>query len=156
MALSEHYALLASRVVSTVRPEIEQKVTELTHKYRRLNAGDLRLRLWIVEATIVLLAGESSTADEARLEQFFGAFWSDVSKQLLADFPGRDVLQDFDTGMDRLTAEIASDRQQLAPEKASLSLSNRITAFLEISEQEPLEYGYKLSTSTKFLDNLPE
>jgi hypothetical protein len=121
-----------------------------------MNAGDLRLRLWIVEATIVLLAGESSTADVARLEQFFDAFWSDISRQLLADFPGRDVLQDFDTGMDRLTAEIASDRQQLAPENVSTAMAKRITAFLEVHEQEPLEYGYKLATSTKFLDHLPE
>lgn len=155
MAQSEHYALLASRVVSTLRPEVEQKASELTQKHPGLNAGDLRLRLWIVEATIVLLAGESSTADVARLEQFFGAFWTDISKELLHDFPGRDILQEFDTGMDRLTAEIASDRQQ-GPEDVSLSMSNRITAFLEVPEQEPLGYGYKLSTSTKFLDHLPE
>jgi hypothetical protein len=116
----------------------------------------LRLRLWIVEATIVLLAGESSTADVARLEQFFGAFWSDISKELQSDFPGRDVLQEFDTGMDRLTAEIASDRQQLAPDKLSMAMATRITAFLEVSEREPLEYGYKLSSSSKFLDHLPE
>jgi hypothetical protein len=58
--------------------------------------------------------------------------------------------------MDRLTAEIASDRQQLAPEKVSIAMANRITAFLGVPERELLEYGYKLATSTKFLDHLPE
>ena len=156
MAQSEHFALLASRVVSTLRPEIEKKIVDLTHKHHGLNSGELRLRLWIVESTIVLLAGENSTADVARLEHFFSAFWSDISKELQLDFPGRDALQDFDNGMDRLTAEIASDRQQLAPEKVSMAMANRITAFLGVPEGEPFEYGYKLATSTQFLDHLPE
>jgi hypothetical protein len=58
--------------------------------------------------------------------------------------------------MDRLTAEIASDREQLAPEKVSLAMGNRIIAFLEVPEGQPLGYGYKLATSTKLLNQLPE
>ena len=155
MALSEHYALLASRVVATLRPEVEERAAYLTHKFPALDSSQLRLRLWIVESTIVLLAGENSTGDQARLEQFFSAFWSDVSRQLQSDFAGQDVLEQFDAGMDRLTAEIASDRQELAPEKASMAMGKRITAFLEVTEGEPLGYNYKLATSTKLLNQLP-
>jgi hypothetical protein len=149
-------ALLASRLVSTLGTDIDQKVAELTRKFPGRDSSELRLRLWIVESTIVLLAGENSTADVARLERFFGAFWSDVSNQLQWDLPGEDVPQEFDAGMDRLTAEIASDRRQLAPEQVSPAMGNRITAFLDVPEGEPLAYGYKLATSTKLLNQLPE
>ncbi len=149
-------ALLASRVVATFHVEVDQKVADLTRRFPALHSGQLRLRLWIVESTLVLLAGENSTADQARLERFFGAFWSDISKQLQWDLPSQDVLEEFDAGMDRLTAEIASDRQQLAPEEASMAMGKRITVFLEVPEGEPLGYGYKLATSTKLLNQLPE
>lgn len=139
MGLSDRYALLANRVVTTLRPEVDQKVADLTRKIRGLDSGALRLRIWIVESTIVLLAGENSTADVARLEQFFGAFWSEISRQLQSDFPSQDVLEEFDAGMDRLTTEIASDRQQLPPEKVSAAMRKRITEFLEVPEGEPKE-----------------
>ena len=156
MAQSEHYALLANRVVTSLRPEVEAKVLALTEKHHGLDSGELRLRLWIVESTIVLLAGESSTADVARLEQFFDAFWSDISRELQTDFPDRNALQDFDDGMDRLTAELESDRKQLAHEEVAMAMANRITAFLGVPEREPLGYGYKLATAARFLDHLPE
>ena len=156
MGPSDQYSLLASRVVSTLRPEVDQKVADLTRKFPTLSATDLRLRLWIVESIVVLLAGEDSTADPSRLDRFFGAFWSDVSKEVQSELPGRDVSQEFDAGLDHLATEIDSDRKQLTPEKASAALGNRITAFLEVPEEEPLEYGYKLATSTKLLNQLPE
>jgi hypothetical protein len=151
----DQYSLLASRVVSTLRPDVEKKVSELTRKLPGLSATDLRLRLWIVESVVVLLAGENSTADPSRLDRFFNAFWSDISKELRSDLPGQDFSK-FDAGLDDLAAEIDSDRQQLPPEKASMAFGNRITAFLQLPEGVTLEYGYKLATSTKLLNQLPE
>jgi hypothetical protein len=149
-------ALLANRVVSTLRPDIDQKVADLTHKFPALRSAELRLRLWVIETIVVLLAGENSTADPARLDRFFAAFWSDISRQLRLDLPSPDVRQKFDAGLDRLATEIESDREQLEPEKASIALAKRIAAFLELPELEPVEYGYKLATSTKLLNELPE
>jgi len=156
MAHFDEYSLLASRVVSTLRPDVEQKVAKLTHKFPTLSASELRLRLWIVESIVISLAAEDSTADPSRLDRFFGAFWSSISKEVQSDLPGRDVSHEFDAGLDHLATEIDSDRKQLTPEKASAALGNRITAFLEIPEEESLEYGYKLATSTKLLNQLPE
>ncbi|HYN81855.1 MAG TPA: hypothetical protein VES88_10170 [Gemmatimonadaceae bacterium] len=110
----------------------------------------------MTESIVVLLAGENSTADPARLDRFFDAFWSDVSWQLRLDVPSEDVRQGFDAGLDRLATEIESDRQRLAPEKASILLARRIAEFLEVPETVPLNYGYKLATSTKLLNQLPE
>ena len=151
----DQYSLLASRVVSTLRPEVDKKVNDLTEKLPDLSAEEIRLRLWIVESIVVLLAGEDSTADPSRLERFFSAFWADISKQLHSDLPGQDFNK-FDAGLADLAAEIDSDRQELPPEKASMALGNRITAFLQLPEEVSLEYGYKLATSTKLLNQLPE
>ncbi len=149
-------ALLASRVVSTLRPDINQKVADLTGKFPALNSAELRLRLWVTESIVVLLAGENSTADPARLDRFFDAFWSDVAWQLRLDLPGEEVRQGFDAGLDRLATEIESDRQRLASDKASMALTRRIADFLEVPETVPLDYGYKLTTSTRLLNQLPE
>ena len=73
-----------------------------------------------------------------------------------SELPGRDVTQEFDAGLDHLATEIDSDRKRLTPEKASAALGDRITAFLEVPEEESLEYGYKLATSTKLLTQLPD
>jgi hypothetical protein len=154
--MSDQITFLAERVVTTLRADVEEKVAELTHKVRGVDSRQLRLRLWVVESTIVLLAGESSRAETVRLEQFFDAFWSDIAKELENDFPGEDKREAFDLGMDRLTAEIESDRQQLPHEEAAMALGKRIAAFLEVPESEPLGYGYKLSTASKLLDHLPE
>ena len=154
--MNDQCAFLANRLVTTIRPEVEQKAADLTAKFPGLKAGELRLRLWVVESTLVLLAGESSAADTARLERFFGAFWSDVSTQLMSDFPDHDVRPEFDAGMDRLTAEIASDREKLPHEDASMAMGKRIATFLEVPEGEPLGYGYKLMTASKLLAHLPE
>ena len=154
--MNDQCAFLASRVVGTIRPDVEQKAADLSAKFPGLKAAELRLRLWVVETTLVLLAGESSTADTARLERFFGAFWADVSMHLLSDFPDHDVREEFDAGMDRLTAEIASDREKLPHEDASRAMGKRIATFLEVPEGEPLGYGYKLITASKLLDHLPE
>jgi len=78
----DQYSLLASRVVSTLRPDVEQKVAKLTSKFPTLSAAELRLRLWIVESIVVSLAAEDSTADPSRLDRFFGAFWSNISKEV--------------------------------------------------------------------------
>jgi hypothetical protein len=149
-------ALLANRVVSTLRPEIDHKAADLTQKFPALSSSALRLRLWVIETIVVLLAAENSTADPARLERFFDAFWSDISRQLHLDLPSPDVRQQFDAGLDRLATEIESDRAQLDPELAPSALAKRIAAFLEVPELEPLGYGYKLATSTKLLNELPE
>jgi len=109
-----------------------------------------------VESIVLLVAGENSTADPSRLDRFFTAFWSDISRQLQSELPGWDFRPQFDAGLDHLAAEIDSDRELLAPEKASMAMGNRITAFLELSEGGSLEYGYKLATSTKLLNQLPE
>lgn len=151
----DEYSLLSSRVVSTLRPEVEKKVSDLTRKFPDLSANELRLRLWIVESVVVLLAAEDSTADPSRLDRFLGAFWSDISKEVHSDLPGQDFSK-FDAGLDDLAAEIDSDRKRLTPEKAQLALGDRITAFLKVPEEHPLEYGYKLATSTKLLNQLPE
>jgi hypothetical protein len=156
MEPSDQYSLLVSRVVSTLRPDVDRKVANLTRKFPTLSATELRLRLWIVESIVVLLAADDSTADPSRLDRFLGAFWSDISKQVQSDLPGRDVRREFDAGLDNLAEEIDSDRKRLTPEKASAALGNRITAFLEVPEDESLEYGYKLATSTKLLNQLPE
>jgi hypothetical protein len=158
-------ALLAGQVVSTLRAEVDQKVTDLTRDFPALDSAELRLRLWIVESTLVLLAGENSGADPTRLDRFFAAFWPSISKQLQSDLPGKDVRPEFDAGIDRLAAEITSDRQEVAPENASAAMGKRITVFLEVPEGERLasvsrkigiEYGYRLVTSTKLLHQLPE
>lgn len=155
-------ALLAGRVVSTLRPDVDQKVAALTRDFQALDSAQLRLRLWIVESTVVLLAGENSTADPARLDRFFGAFWSRVSKELHSDLPGQEIRQEFDAGIDRLAAEITSDRQKLSPEKASTAMGERIAVFLEVPEVASvgramgIEYGYKLTSSTNLLNHLPE
>ena len=151
----DQYSLLSNRVVSTLRPEVNKKVGDLTRKFPTLSANELRLRLWVVESVVVLLAAEDSTADPSRLDRFLGAFWSDISKEVQSDLPGQDFSK-FDAGLDHLAAEIDSDRKQLTPEKASIALGDRITAFLEVPERAPLEYGYKLATSTKLLNQLPE
>ncbi len=156
METFDEYSLLASRVVSTLRPDVDQKVANLTRKFPTMSATELRLRLWIVESVVVLLAGEDSTADPSRLDRFFGAFWSDISKRVQSELPGRDVRQEFDAGLDYLATEIDSDRKRLTPEKATAALGNRITAFLEVPEGVSLEYGYKLATSTRLLNQLPE
>jgi hypothetical protein len=121
-----------------------------------MSAAALRLRLWVLETIVVLLAAENSTADPARLERFFDEFWSDLSRQLHLDLPSPDVRQQFDAGLDHLATEIESDREQLDPELAPSALAKRIAAFLEVPELEPLGYGYKLATSTKLLNELPE
>ena len=149
-------ALLASQVVSTLRPDINQRVADLTGKFPALNSSELRLRLWVTESIVVLLAGENSTADPARLDRFYDAFWSDISWQLRLDLPSEEVRQGFDAGLDRLAAEIEADRQRLAPEKASTALTRRIADFLQVPETVSLNYGYKLATSTKLLNQLPE
>jgi hypothetical protein len=154
--MNDQAAFLADRLVTTIRPEVEQKAADLTSKFPGLKAGEMRLRLWVVETTLVLLAGESSTAETARLERFFDAFWSEVSTQLLSDFPDHDVREEFDAGMDRLTAEIAADRETLPHEEASAAMGKRIAAFLGVPEGEPLGYGYKLATASKLLEHLPE
>jgi hypothetical protein len=156
MSPFDQCALLANRVVSTMRPDIDQKAADLTDKFPALNSADLRLRLWVIETIVVLLAGENSTADPARLERFFDGFWSDISRQLRLDLPGPGVRQEFDAGLDRLATEIESDREQLEPEQTSIALAKHIAAFLEVPELEPLEYGYKLATFTKLLNELPE
>ena len=152
----DQYSLLASRVVSTLRPDVEQKVAKLTSKFPTLSASELRLRLWIVESIVVSLAGEDSTADPSRLDRFFGAFWSSISKEVQSDLPGRDVRSEFDTGLENLATVIDADRKRLTPENAQLALGERITAFLNVPEGASLEYGYKLATSTKLLNQLPE
>ena len=152
----DQYSLLSSRVVSTLRPEVDKKVGDLTRKFPTLSANELRLRLWIVESIVVLLAADDSTADPSRVERFLSAFWSEVSKEVQSELPDRDVSKEFDAGLDNLVTEIDSDRKRLTPEKASAALGNRITAFLEVPEDESLEYGYKLATSTKLLNHLPE
>ena len=149
-------ALLASQVVSALRPDINQKVADLTGRFPALNSAELRLRLWVTESIVVLLAGESSTADPARLDRFYDAFWSDLSWQLRLDLPNEEVRQGFDAGLDRLVTEIESDRQRLAPEKATTAFTRRIADFLQVPETVPLNYGYKLATSTKLLNQLPE
>jgi hypothetical protein len=165
VGLFDQCALLAGRVVSTLRPEVDQKVALLTRNFPALDSAELRLRLWIVESTLVLLAGENSGADPARLDRFFGAFWSGISKELHSDLPGQDVRQAFDAGIDRLAAEITSDRQKLAAEKVSMAMGERIAVFLDLPEGKRLasvwgdmgtEYGYKLATSTNLLNQLPE
>jgi len=156
MAPFDQYSLLASRVISTLRPDVEQKVAKLTSQFPTLSASELRLRLWIVESIVVSLAAEDSTADPSRLDRFFGAFWSNISKEVQSDLPGEDVRKEFDTGLDNLAAEIDSDRKRLTPERAQMALGDRITAFLNVPEGASLEYGYKLATSTKFLNQLPE
>lgn len=154
--MNDQVTFLANRLVTTLRPEVEEKVAELTTKFPDLKAGDLRLRLWVVESTLVLLAGESSTTETARLERFFEAFWSDIAKELESDFPGEDKREAFDVGMDRLTAEIESDREKLPHEEAFMAMGKRIAAFLAVPEGEPLGYGYKLTTASKLLQHLPE
>lgn len=149
-------SILASLVVSAFRPGIDQRVADLTRRFPDLISAELRLRLWVVETIVVLLAGENSTAEPARLDRFFEAFWSDISRHLRLDLPGEDVRQRFDAGLDRLAAEIEADRQRLAPEMASTGLAERIAAFLGVPESEPHEYGYKLAASTKLLNELPE
>ena len=155
MGRFDQYSLLADRVVSTLRPEVDKKVGDLIRKFPTLSANELRLRLWIVESIVVLLAGEDSTADPSRLERFFGAFWSDISKEIQSELPSQ-ALSKFDAGLDHLAAEIDSDRQRLTPEKAQEALGNRITAFREVPEEVSLEYGYKLAASTRLLNQLPE
>ena len=151
----DEYSLLASRVVSTLRPDVEQKVAKLTSKFPDLSANELRLRLWIVESIVISLAAEDSTADPSRLDRFFGAFWSSISKEVQSDLPG-DVREEFDTGLERLATIIDGDRKRLTPEKAQEALGGRITEFLKVPEGASLEYGYKLATSTKLLNHLPE
>ncbi|MFN2601473.1 MAG: hypothetical protein ABR582_01820 [Gemmatimonadaceae bacterium] len=153
---SDEYTLLASRVISTLRPDVEQKVAKLTSKFPTLSATELRLRLWIVESIVMSLAAEDSTADPSRLDRFFGPFWSNISKEVQSDLPGRDVGQEFDMGLESLATVIDADRKRLTPEKAQLALGDRITAFLDVPEGAALEYGYKLATSTKLLNQLPE
>jgi hypothetical protein len=149
-------SILASLVVSAFRPEVDQRVADLTRRFPALSSAELRLRLWIVETIVVLLAGEDSTAEPARLDRFFDAFWSDLWRHLRVDLPGEDVRRQFDAGLDRLAAEIEADRQRLAPEMASTALTKRIAAFLQVDESERLGYGYKLAASTKLLNELPE
>lgn len=149
-------SLLASLVVSAFRPGIDQKVADLTRRFPDLVSVELRLRLWVVETIVVLLAGENSTAEPARLDRFFDAFWSDISRHLRLDLPGEDVRKEFDAGLDRLAAEIEADGQRLAPEMASTALAARIVAFLEVPELDPHEFSYKLAASTKLLNELPE
>ena len=156
MAPFDEYSLLASRVVSTLRPDVEQKVAKLTSKFPTLSANELRLRLWIVESIVVSLAAEDSTADASRLDRFFGAFWSSISKEVQADLPGQDVRREFDMGLENLATVIDADRKRLTPEKAQEALGDRITEFLKVPEGASLEYGYKLATSTKLLNHLPE
>lgn len=152
----DEYSLLASRVVSTLRPDVEQKVAKLTNKFPTLSATELRLRLWIVESIVISLAAEDSTADPSRLDRFFGAFWSNISKEVQSDLPGRDVREEFDLGLENLATVIDADRKRLTPEKAQMALGDRITAFLKVPEGASLEYGYKLATSTRLLNQLPE
>jgi len=149
-------SILASLVVSAFRPGVDQKVAELTHKYPALSSAELRLRLWVVETILVLLAAENSTAGPERQDRFFEAFWSDVSRHLRIDLPGEDIRQQFDAGLDRLAAEIESDSQRLAPDGAALALTARIATFLEVPESEPLGFSYKLGSYAKLLDELPE
>lgn len=120
-----------------------------------MSANELRLRLWVVESVLVLLAADDSTADPSRVDRFLSAFWSDISKEVQSDLAGRDF-STFDAGLDHLAEEIDSDRKRLTPEKAQLALGNRISAFLELPPEESLEYGYKIATSTKLLNQLPE
>jgi hypothetical protein len=156
MAPFDQYSLLASRVVSTLRPDVEQKVAKLTSKFPDLSASELRLRLWIVESIVISLAAEDSTADPSRLDRFFGAFWSNISKEVETDLRGRDIRQEFDTGLENLATVIDGDRKRLTPEKAQEALGDRITEFLKVPEGTSLEYGYKLATSTNLLNHLPE
>lgn len=165
MTAFDECALLAGRVVSSLRTDVEQQVGELTKDFPALDSGDLRLRLWIVESTIVLLAGENSEADPTRLDRFFGAFWPAVSKELHSELPGRDFQPEFDAGIDRLAAEISSDRQELPPEDVSMAMGSRIAMFLDgtdgaglasVSGRMASTYGYKLSSSTRVLHQLPE
>jgi hypothetical protein len=149
-------ALLASRMITTLRPEVEKKVSDLTRRFPALSSAELRIRLWIVESIVLMVAGENSTADPSRLDTFFAAYWSAISRQLKSELPGRDFRQEFDAGLDHLAAEIDSDRERLAPEKAPTALGNRIAAFLELPEGGSPEYGYKLAMSTKLLNQLPE
>ena len=149
-------SVLASLVVSAFRPEVDQKVADLTRRFPALIAAELRLRLWVVETIVVLLAGEDSTAEPARLERFFEAFWSDISRHLRLDLPGEEVRPQFDAGLDRLAAEIETDRQRLEPEMASTALAKRIAEFLGVDESERLGFGYKLAACTKLLNDLPE
>lgn len=149
-------SLLASLVVSAFRPDIDKKVVGLTRRYPAMVSAELRLRLWVVETIVVLLAAENSTAEPARVDRFFNAFWPDVWRHLRLDLPGDDVRQKFDAGLDRLATEIEAGGQRPAPEMAATPLANRIAAFLGVSESEPLGYDYKLATSTKLLNELPD
>ena len=149
-------SILASLVVSAFRPDVDQKVADLTRRFPALTAAELRLRLWVVETIVVVLAGENSTAEPARLDRFFESFWTDLWRHLRVDLPGEDVRQAFDAGLDRLATEIESDSQRLEPEMASTALAKRIAEFLNVDESERLGYGYKLAASTKLLNELPE
>ena len=149
-------SVLASLIVSAFRPEVDQKVADLTRRFPALIAAELRLRLWVVETIVVMLAGEDSTAEPERLDRFFEAFWSDISRHLRVDLPGDGVRPEFDAGLDRLASEIEADRQQLEPEVVSSAFTNRIAAFLGVDESERLGYGYKLSAATKLLNDLPD
>ena len=149
-------SLRASLVVSAFRPDIDQKVADLTRRFPALSAHELRLRLWVVETIVVLLAGENSTAEPARLDRFYNAFWPDLWRHLRLDLPGEDVRQHFDAGLDRLATEIESDSQRLTPEMAWPALAERIVAFLEVPELDPHDFSYKVTTSTRLLNELPE
>jgi hypothetical protein len=149
-------SLLASLVVSAFRPDIDQRVADLTRRFPDMIAAKLRLRLWVVETILVLQAGENSTAEPARLDRFFDAFWPDLWRHLRLDLPGEEVRQEFDAGLDRLATEIEADRQGLAPEMVSIAFAKRIAEFLKVPELEPLESSYKVTTTTKLLDELPE
>ena len=148
-------SILASMVVSAFRPDIDQKVADLTRRNSDLNASALRLRLWVVETIVVLLAGENSTAEAARLDRFYDAFWKDIWRHLRLDLPGDDVRQHFDGGLDRLAGEIEFDRQRLPSDRAASAFATRIAEFLQVPEFEPVEYGYKLAAATKLLNELP-
>ena len=148
-------SLLASLVVGAFRPDIDQKVAALTRKYPALVSSELRRSLWVVETIVVLLAGEKSTAEPGVLDRFFNAFWSDIGRHLRLDLPGEYARQQFDEGLDRLASEIEADSQRSAPEMGATPLANRIAAFLQVPESEPLGYDYKLATATKMLNELP-
>lgn len=147
-------SLLASLVVGAFRPDIDRKVADLTRRYPALVSAELRRRLWVVETIVVLLAGENSTAEPADLDRFFNAFWSDIGRHLRLDLPGEDARQQVDAGLDRLATEIEADNQRSAPETGSTRLANRIAAFLQVPESEPLGYDYKLATATQMLNEL--
>ena len=149
-------SVLASLVVAAFRPGVDQRVADLTRRFPDLISAELRLRLWVVETIVVLLAGEDSTAEPARLDRFFEAFWSDISRHLRVDLPGEGVREKFDAGLDRCAAEIETDRQRLEPEMASTAFAKRVAEFLQVDESERLGYGYKLSAATKLLNDLPE